>query len=435
MSLGERFIRLLRAIGSRHWSIALRIFYIGLLCSFVYPPVVALTAITGSASNALKIILIIAIAAECANVIRRIQRRISSRPAPPSPSPTPRAPIPGRPVSQWQQLPLWERSALPIVISAGILLLFGLIPGLRSVSITIGMIAATIGLLVVGVYAFSARLLYAIFVEASTSPNVLVADAELPAKDVFRTILGIVAWEWAAAWFITTFNPELTASIGLFAFLTLGIAIASSYALGFKGKTGLQFLLYGAIMLFVVLAMILLDRMIQQGDIVTFVTSGYVGTALKNSITPLRQPGLIGWVIIVAAIYLTGVTIAWKFDRMIIAKITGVGVILLVLGLVGDWLLSPATGVWFSDTTAEVTQKIAPSVKKLPQDIVTGLIVSSLAGILASCGLILSGIVKMQSSARTVRRNADSRGKKAIVWGITGLVFSVFIIYQLVFVK
>ncbi|MEK7075061.1 MAG: hypothetical protein AAB968_04830 [Patescibacteria group bacterium] len=382
----DLIIKILHAAVKKNWPIALRIFLIGLLCAIAYPILTVLAGINGNALSPaiIKVVLALACVVTSAAILWQWQW-------------------------MWNTLPQWWRSGIPLLGVAAIMLLCGAIPPVRSLGVGLGMIMSSMGLFIVAAYAFMTRFLYAALIEAPTSAETDVADAELPAKAVLRTILAILAWEWFGAWYLTTFSPQITMTTGLFAFFSLGIVVLTSYSLGYKGETGQKILLYGAITALILLSLILLDRMIQQGDVSNFLTSGYFGSELKRMGISKSTIGVVGWIAILLFIDLTGTAIAWATQKMFIRHLTFAMVIALGAYLMGNWIVAEEFSMKKSIET--LTAFLAPNVRNLSKDVMLALTLGGIAGSVVCTAGIVTGI-KKQVKAKTPHTFIKSNRKQ-----------------------
>ena len=319
----DLIIKILHAAVKKNWPIALRIFLIGLLCAIAYPILTVLAGINGNALSPaiIKVVLALACVVTSAAILWQWQW-------------------------MWNTLPQWWRSGIPLLGVAAIMLLCGTIPPVRSLGVGLGMIMSSMGLFIVAAYAFMTRFLYAALIEAPTSAETDVADAELPAKAVLRTILAILAWEWFGAWYLTTFSPQITMTTGLFAFFSLGIAVLTSYSLGYKGETARKILLYGAITALILLSLILLDRMIQQGDVTNFLTSGYIGRELKVTETVPSSRNWLMWFVLCCSIIIAGRIGSYFTEKDIVCIVAIYIVIVLVIYLIASWMIAVKTPIF-----------------------------------------------------------------------------------------
>lgn len=318
MNLLDFIVDILHAAVKKHWPIALRIFLIGLLAAAVYPIITVLAGIDGDAWSPVIIKIMLALACIAAGVTALWQWQW-----------------------KWNTLPQWWRSIIPLLGVAAIMLLCGIVPSMRSLGVGFGLMMSSMGLLIIASYAFIGRFLYAALIEAPTSAEVDVADAELPAKEVLRTILAILAWEWFGAWYLTTFSPQMTMATGMIAFFSLGIVVLASYALGYKGETGVKILMYGALAVFIILSLVLLDRMVQQGDVTNFMTRGYMGGQIKSATT-----NWLMWFVICCAIVVAGRIGSYITDKDIVCIVAIYVVIVLVISLIANWMISVNTPIF-----------------------------------------------------------------------------------------
>lgn len=325
----DLIIKILHAAAKKNWPIALRIFLIGLLCATVYPIVTVLAGIDGNAWSPIivKFILALACIAAGAAVLWQWQW-------------------------MWSTLPQWWRDGIPLLGVAAVILICGAMPSVRSLGVGLGLVMSSAGLFIIAAYAFVTRFLYAALIEAPTSAEADVADSELPAKAVLRTLLAILAWEWFGAWYLTTFSPQITMTTGLFAFFSLGIIVLASYSLGYKGETGQKILLYGALTAMIILSLVLLDRMVQQGDMTNFLTSGYVGRELKITET-ISDTGIVSmsrnwlmWFVLCCFIIIAGRIGSYITEKDIVCIIAIYIVIVLIIYLITSWMIAVKTPIF-----------------------------------------------------------------------------------------
>ncbi len=389
--------KILHALATKNWPIALRVFLIGLLCAAIYPVITVITGLDGTAWSPFVVKIILALGCVAGGLI-----------------------LLWKYAWKWSVLPQWSRCAIPIACIATIMLICGAIPPLRSLGVALGLVASSVGLLVIAIYVFSARLLYAAFIEAPSSADVDLADAEIPAKEVFRTILAILAWEWFGAWYLTTFSSEITMATGIFAFFSLGIVVLTSYSLGYKGETGRKVLMYSALTAFILLSFILLDRMILGGmDMhgnITFLTSGYIGGKLKAQGISTSQIGVVGWIAILVFLDLAGVAIAWATEKPLISKLTFAIIATLSVYLAGSWIT--LKGFSMKKSIETLTAFLSDDVRGLSHDITIAL----------TLGAIVGGIACIAGAITAIRR------ENFPAWSMAGLSIALFVLYQLVFI-
>lgn len=255
----DAVVKILHAIAVNQLSTIRRVFLVALACAVVYPMVTIITSLDGDSFTPflLKFFLVLILVGTGIFPLWKWQWK-------------------------WSALKPWLRHAIPIIFGAAILLFGGMIHPVRPLAVIISLLIASLGLLIIAVFCFSGRLLFALLIEATTSSEVAAADAEIPAKEVFRMMLGILAYEWFIAWFVITFSPQLTITTTTLAFLICGIVILTSYSLGFKGELGKTILFWSGLGILLILSLVLVDRMIEQGDLGEFFTKGYVGKELKS---------------------------------------------------------------------------------------------------------------------------------------------------------
>lgn len=339
-------LRVIRAIAADRWPKVLYVFLIALAAAVICPLIVVIAGLRddGWSSIIVKLVVVIAVLIPLARPLAtyRYSGRVALS-------------------SRWH-------CAIPIMLITAVMLLLGVFETTRPLGVLIGLIANSIAILVVGVYAFSIRLIYAITVEAPTSANVDVADADIDAKAVFRVVLAILAWEWFAALFFVAFSPQLTITIGMLAIVSLGIVALTGYSLGFKGELGQKILMYGAIAVFVGISLVMTDRLLNNDSFTGFISSGYIGRQIKNAgqpqqtvqtpqaaqapqaaekSAPAKKMGVFGWIfflVLIVVVGRLGTHIAGKDkdgkDRDIICQVSVLIALILAFYLLGSWIAS-----------------------------------------------------------------------------------------------
>lgn len=392
-------IKILNAMAKEHWPKLLHALFVTLAAAIICPVIVIITGLDGNAMTFVKIILAIAVLSPILRplCIYRYNRSAAAG-------------------SGNVALAQWWYSAIPVMIVAATILLLGIFKDTRPIGVTLGLIIDTVALLVIGVYAFSARFLYAALVEATTSADVDVADSEVNAKKMFQVVLAILAWEWACAWFFVTFSPQLTPAMGIIAVLSLGIIVFTSYSLGFSGATGQKILMYGAIAAFTIICLVLIDRAVQSDEVSKFFLGGYIGNALKNPTTGI---GVLGWITIIVFIDLISTTISWAMQEKVkdkVIRVYGLVVeITLVVYLIGSWIVS--TGFSVGKAIQRLSGVMEPYTTDLPVEARIALIIGAIVGIVGSCA---AGIICI--------RKADIPARSVAVFTLCALV-----LYQFVF--
>ena len=431
----DTIIKILHAITKKHWPIALHVFLIALLCAAIYPIVMIVAGINGDGSSLwIKIILMLG----CVAVGTRI--------------------LPGRSsmgwMCGWSALPQWQRCAVPFIISIAVILILGAIPPSRPLGIAISMIISSVGVLVIAVYAFCTRFLYAAFVEAPSSKKADLADSEEPAKEVFRTILAILAWEWFAAWYLITFSPTISVTTAMIAFFSLGIVALTSYSLGFKGETGQKVLLYGALGIFIAVSLVLVDKTVQEGHLKKFLTSGYIGSQFTpdktqaqqekmQKVSPLPQKteddktkdtkkspesanekiGILGWMIIFAIIIILGRMLAYSTGNAIFFIIAIYIIILLTIYFAGRWVVGVYPEI-FSQNTVDMMIG-----GKIPDDIKDVSIARRwfwVLGIIGEITILFAGLWPRTNSRKPKRQPLRFHFAKMVIFFLCLFVFDWF---------
>lgn len=386
-------IKILNAIAKEHWPKLLYPLFVTLAVAVICPIIIAITGLDGGKAITepsggktmiyVKIILAIAILSPILRPLY-VYRSAGSGP---------------RALAQW-----WY-SAIPVMIISAIILVLGVSEDTRPIGVALGLIINTVALLIIGVYAFSTRFLYAALIEAPTSADVDVADSEVNAKKVFRVILAILAWEWAAAWFFVTFSPQLTPAMGIIAILSLGIIVFTSYSLGLSGDTGQRILMYGAIATFMIICLVLIDRAIQNKQVSQFFLGGYIGNSLKNPMSS-GAIGIVAWITILVFIDLTGTTISWALQEKVknkeIRTFTLVIDVTLVVYLVGNWIISKKFSMEESIEKLLSHMDNSAAVTQLPEDIRILLILGAVVGTIASCATAINCIRKTNIPVRSI---------------------------------
>ena len=351
----NRLIAFIHNIATYGWSGLLRVFLIALMAAVLFPIVTVIAGLDdytavkvanssgqltslGNDYTAVKVLLILVALAPIAWLLIRYWRTGSL------------------PLSQWWQC------AIPMMIGTVVILLLGIFETTRSLGVMLGLLVDSIAVLIIGAYAFSTRLIYAITVEAPTSAEVDVADAEIHAKAMFRTILSILVWEWFIAWYLIAFNAQLNMKTALFAFVSLIIITLTSYSLGLKGELGQKILMYGAITVFVGVSIVMVDRLLNNPEFTGFMTSGYIGSQLKDAGQPqqaapapkvaapqIPQPagkpapvkmGVFGWMFILLLIVVLGRIGTQLSGKPDVCRISVAIALLLALYLVGALIVS-----------------------------------------------------------------------------------------------
>ncbi len=360
-------IKIMDAIVKEHWPKLLHVLFATLAGAVIFPIAVVLTSLGGNERSPAILKLVIAIAL-LIPLLWPLKKFWSTGDI--------------RAVSH-----CWY-SIAPVAIIIAAILLLGLSEQTRPLGITLGLILDTVAVLIIGIFAFCQRFLYAALVEAPSSAKVDLADSEVEAKKVFRVVLAILAWEWFGAWYLVTFNSQLTVTTGIIAILSLGIIVFTSYSMGFTGQTGQKILMYSATAAFVVISLVLIDKAINDKALSEFLLGGYFGSALKHQ----TKIGIVGWITILVLIDLIGVTIAWLTQKLIISKLTFVAVMTLTVYLVGNWIVS--TGFSLKDRINEISDYLDPHTATLPSNICITLILASIVGAIASVAGAITGIKK-----------------------------------------
>jgi len=381
-------IKILNAMAKEHWPKLLHPLFITLATAVICPAIIVITGLDGGkVITFVKIILAIAVLSPLLRplLIHRYNRTASS--------------------TSRINLAQWWYSAIPVIIVTAAILLMGVPEDTRPIGVALGLIIGTVALLVIGVYAFSVRFLYAALIEAPTSAHIDVADSEVEAKKVFQVILAILAWEWAAAWFFVTFSPQLTPAMGIIAVLSLGIIVFTTYSLGFSGETGQKILMYGSIAVFIIICLVLTDRAIQSDKLSGFFLAGYIGKSLKDPMSG-GAIGIIGWITIIVFIDLMGTTISWALQNVLknkeIRTFTLVVDVTLVVYLVGNWIVSQGFSVKKSIEGLFSHMDRYAAVTQLSGDIRILLILVAVVGTIASCATAIVCIRKTDIPVRSV---------------------------------
>ena len=351
----NRLIAFIHNIATYGWSGLLRVFLIALMAAVLFPIVTVIAGLDdytavkvanssgqltslGNDYTAVKVLLILVALGPLAWFLMQYRR------------------TGGLPLSQWWQC------AIPMMIGTVVILLLGIFETTRSLGVMLGLLVDSIAVLIIGAYAFSTRLIYAITVEAPTSAEVDVADAEIPTKAMFRTILSILVWEWFIAWYLIAFNAQLNMKTALFAFVSLIIITLTSYSLGLKGELGQKILMYGAITVFVGVSIVMVDRLLTKTEFTDFMTSGYIGSQLKDAGKPQQatpppqvadppmsqstgksaptKMGVFGWMFILLLIVVLGKVGAQLSGKPDVCRISVAIALLLALYLVGASIAS-----------------------------------------------------------------------------------------------
>ena len=387
-------IKILNAIVKEHWPKILHVLLATLAGAVIFPITVVLTGLNGNDWTPIfiKVFIAIALLVPLGWPLRTAWEAGTIKA-----------------VSQY-----WYSTA-PVMVVTAVILLLGILDTTRPLGIALGLIIDTVAVLIIGVYAFCQRFLYAALLEAPSSAHVDLADSEVNAKKVFRVVLAILAWEWFGAWYLVTFSPQLDATTGIVAILSLGIIVFTSYSMGFSGDTGQKILMYSAATVFTVLSLVLIDRAIENATVSRFLLGGYIGQTLKNP-TGQGSIGLIGWITILIFLDLVGVTIAWIQQKIWISKLTFVMVMTLAIYLVGSWIAT--TGFSLRKAIDQITLVLNPSIQNLSNDIATGLLVAGLVGIVAAAATTIHSIKEGKLPAASLAMFS----------------LSAFVVYELVFV-
>ncbi len=361
----DALIEFLHNVAAHEWTRALRIFLLALAAAVVCPVIIVMTGLGGDSASwsplVIKTILILGVL--CPLLWPLTIYRYNSITA-------------GHHVA----ISEWWYCAIPVIVITAVILFFGIFETTRPLGIALGLVINSVAVLVIGVYAFSGRLIYAITVEAPTSAEVRVADAEIPAKAMFRTVLSILVWEFAMAWYLTAFNGQLTIRTGMFAILSLVIIALTSYSLGLKGELGQKILMYGAITIFVGILLLLVDKLLNDQTFTDFLTSGYIGSQLKSLKT--SDIGIVGWIAILIFIDLMGTTIAYWTEKLVIRHTTFAIVMTSTIYLVGTWITT--TSFSLELVIKKITAALNPAIQTLSNDVVIVLLLAAIVIAVAS---------------------------------------------------
>ena len=235
-------------------------------------------------------------------------------------------------LKQGQDISPWWYGIAPVMILSGLLLILGSWESTKSLEILIGLIANSVAILVIGIYAFSVRLTYAITIEAPTSPENkdTVANADEKAMAVLRAILAGLVFECFLVWYLIAFSAHLTAFIGVLAMLSAVIAAVTSLSLGHSGTKGLTILMYGMWALFIGITILMIDRLIADTTFINFLTSGYIGSKLKA--------GSLVWIFVFMLIVALGRLGTYLTKRDDICQVSVlIGFLYLIVVWINSW--------------------------------------------------------------------------------------------------
>jgi len=377
-------------------NIALMALCMALLCAIAYP---VISLVAGSGNIVLKLIVLLPFIAYPVFLIVQGWRT-------------------GQWLAWWQSWSMWGRCGFIVMIPTGLILITAFLDA--DIAVAIGLMMSSVSIIVIGVYAFVGRFLYAALVEAPSSGEITVGDAEVPAGTMFRSVLAILAWEWFAAWFFTAFHPQMTIHTATIAFMSFGITAIASYALGVSANKGLRWLMYGSLIVFIAIFAVHIDQALKNPLFVDYLQSGYIGSYIKNNIT-LKQifssMGLIEWIPTIVFLDLLGVTIAWYKQKEWISKATFALLATLITYLLAAWVAS--TGFSLTDYIAKLTAFFDQDITRLPRDVMVALVSAGIIGAVAGTVGTVHQIIKGWWP----------------LWPIAGFSLASFLLYQLVFVR
>ena len=381
------FIKILHATASDNWPKALHIFLLALAAAILCPMLAVLAGLNGESASPtiVKVILLLAALAPLSWPLYVYRYNRAAR---------------GIELS-----PYWH-SIIPVSVFSAVVLGLGIFEATRPLAMLMSLVVNSIAVLAIGAFAFSARLIYAIGVEAPTSASVDVADAEIPAKAVFRVALAILAGEWFLAWYFIAFSAQLTVFTGTLVLCSMVIIVLTSYSLGIKGDVGQKILMYGAATVFTGISLLFVDRLLINKSVIDFLTFGYVGKQFATL-------GVLGWTVILVLIvaagrfgtYLAGQDKDGK-DRDIICRVSVLIAALLACYLVGSWIMSWPDPILFHVQGAAKTILIPQAGPGSPHaDVNIARVWFWLVGFIGEALILFSGM----------RRQIDPRNRKVFL--------------------